>query len=88
MGQRPELELLVTPDFTWRRIDKCTTGRVYLLECKSADREFFFWMQEPEEEGDSELEEKVKKAIRGELRRDPLEFDPSVFGLSGSGDGL
>ena len=56
-------ELILTPDFTWTRIPKCTSGRVFLLACPSASRELFFWLQEPTEERDQEIADKVSEYI-------------------------
>ncbi|KAJ9454565.1 26S proteasome regulatory subunit RPN13 [Diplonema papillatum] len=50
-----ELDLLVFPDEAkFYRVEKVTTGRVYLLKFEQGEptREFFFWMQEPSDEND------------------------------------
>jgi hypothetical protein len=46
-----------------------TSGRVYILKFNSDDRKFFFWMQEPKADGDSQLCSSVNYFINR-----PLEF--------------
>lgn len=48
-------DLIVINDAYLEKIEKCTTGRVYILRFTSSDKKLFFWMQEPNEEGDAEL---------------------------------
>merc|ERR1719235_251317 len=45
-------DLIVINDAYFERIEKCTTGRVYLLRFTSSDKKMFFWMQEPKEDMD------------------------------------
>eukprot|EP00933_Yihiella_yeosuensis_P080582 TRINITY_DN94034_c0_g1_i1.p1 TRINITY_DN94034_c0_g1~~TRINITY_DN94034_c0_g1_i1.p1 ORF type:complete len:289 (+),score=106.42 TRINITY_DN94034_c0_g1_i1:113-979(+) len=56
-------DLIVINDAYLERIEKCTTGRVYLLRFTSSDKKMFFWMQEPKDEGDAELIKKFNDAI-------------------------
>lgn len=49
------LDLIVINDAYLEKIEKCTTGRVYILRFTSSDKKLFFWMQEPNEDGDAEL---------------------------------
>lgn len=60
---------------TYKRIDQCTTGRVYLLNIEGNKR--FFWMQEPKDDRDSTLEEKIAGAIA----------DPAGFNAGGAAGG-
>lgn len=49
-----ELDLMLFPDdANWRRVNECTTGRVYVLEFKTGTRNFF-WLQEPSTSKDEE----------------------------------
>lgn len=50
-------DLIVINDAYLERIQKCTTGRAYILRFTSSDKKMFFWMQEPN--GDKD-EERVK----------------------------
>jgi hypothetical protein len=57
-------DLIIFPDeAVFKKVKQCTTGRVFLLEWKSTERRLFFWMQEPSDEKDAELCEKVNKAL-------------------------
>lgn len=59
-----ETDLIIFPDeAVFKKVKQCTTGRVFLLEWKSTERRLFFWMQEPSDEKDAELCEKVNKAL-------------------------
>jgi 26S proteasome regulatory subunit N13 len=59
-----ETDLIIFPEeAVFKRVKQCTTGRVYLLEWKGTERRLFFWMQEPSEDKDAELCEKVNKAL-------------------------
>jgi hypothetical protein len=49
----------------WKKVTKCTTGRVYLLEFTSANQRHFFWMQEPKADQDAEIEKKMNEILSG-----------------------
>jgi len=66
------LDLIVINDAYFERIEKCTTGRVYLLRFTSSDKKLFFWMQEPKEEGDKENIEKLNNAIGAVIPEKPV----------------
>jgi len=60
----PEMNLVVVNDVYLEKIDKCTTGRVYLLRFTSSpDKKEFFWMQEPKEDGDGDLITRFNTAV-------------------------
>merc|ERR1719336_314381 len=56
------IDLILFNDAYFQRIEKCTTGRVYLLRFTSSDKKMFFWMQEPKEEGDADLIKRFNEA--------------------------
>merc|ERR1740121_225604 len=56
-------DLIVINDAYFQKIEKCTTGRVYILRFTSSDKKMFFWMQEPKEDGDKELMKKFNEAV-------------------------
>merc|ERR1719226_396104 len=57
------IDRIVINDAYFEKIEKCTTGRVYLLRFTSSDEKLFFWMQEPKEDGDAELIKKFNEAV-------------------------
>merc|ERR1719329_1742031 len=60
-------DLIVVEDAYLERIDKCTTGRVYLLRFTSSDKKQFFWMQEPSNAMDAELIKTFNDAIGAKI---------------------
>jgi len=60
-------DLIVINDAYFQKIEKCKTGRVYILRFTSSDKKLFFWMQEPKEEGDKENIEKFNTAIGAKI---------------------
>mmetsp|Transcript_40109 Transcript_40109/g.74784 ORF Transcript_40109/g.74784 Transcript_40109/m.74784 type:complete len:285 (-) Transcript_40109:128-982(-) len=56
-------DLIVINDAYLERIQKCTTGRAYIMRFTSSDKKMFFWMQEPSEEKDEENVKKFNEAI-------------------------
>ncbi|BES96329.1 adhesion regulating molecule 1 [Nesidiocoris tenuis] len=46
-------------DCTYQRIEKCKTGRVYVLKMKKTKRTMFFWMQEPKMDRDAFIAARV-----------------------------
>jgi len=61
------VDLIVINDAYLERIEKCTTGRVYLLRFTSSDKKLFFWLQEPKDDGDADLVKKFNEAIGAKL---------------------
>eukprot|EP00667_Euglena_gracilis_P015502 EG_transcript_16126 len=57
-----EEDLVIFPDeAVFSRVEKCTTGRVYMLDFKSAGRQLFYWLQEPSAEKDEDHCAKVNQ---------------------------
>lgn len=50
-----ELDQIIFPDEAVFEKVMQSSGRVYILKFSSDDRKFFFWMQEPQSDGDSQL---------------------------------
>eukprot|EP00466_Bigelowiella_natans_P018874 jgi/Bigna1/90159/estExt_fgenesh1_pg.C_640002 len=63
-GGQMETDIVVVPnDATVEKVPECKSGRVFLIRMRSSNRMLFFWMQEPKEEKDDELIEKMKTAF-------------------------
>jgi len=59
-----EEDLVIFPDeATFGRVEKCTTGRVYMLDFKGAGRQLFYWVQEPSEDKDAENCLKIQRYL-------------------------
>nr|CAD7396716.1 unnamed protein product [Timema poppensis] len=51
-----EIDIVVFPgDCIFQRVPQCTTGRVYLLKFYNPPKKLFFWLQEPNINGDQEI---------------------------------
>jgi len=57
-----ELDLGIFPEsMVWEKVPECKDGRVYLLRFRSGGSKRFFWMQEPKDDKDEELFNKVNQ---------------------------
>lgn len=64
-----EDDLILFPeDCEFKRVQQCTTGRVYVLKMKSSDRKMFFWMQEPRTDRDEEFCKKINETLNNPPR--------------------
>ncbi|XP_015258529.1 PREDICTED: proteasomal ubiquitin receptor ADRM1-like isoform X1 [Cyprinodon variegatus] len=71
-------DLIIFPDdCEFKRVNQCTTGRVYVLKFKAGSKRLFFWMQEPKTDKDEEFCRKVNEYLN----------NPPIPGASGSGGG-
>ncbi|XP_056128911.1 proteasomal ubiquitin receptor ADRM1-like [Lampris incognitus] len=72
-------DLIIFPDdCEFKRVNQCTTGRVYVLKFKAGSKRLFFWMQEPKSDKDEEYCRKVNEY----LNNPPM---PGALGSGGSG---
>ncbi|XP_078111753.1 proteasomal ubiquitin receptor ADRM1-B-like isoform X2 [Sander vitreus] len=72
-------DLIIFPDdCEFKRVNQCTTGRVYVLKFKAGSKRLFFWMQEPKSDKDEEHCRKVNEY----LNNPPM---PGALGSGGSG---
>ncbi|KAI3357483.1 hypothetical protein L3Q82_015891 [Scortum barcoo] len=72
-------DLIIFPDdCEFKRVNQCTTGRVYVLKFKAGSKRLFFWMQEPKTDKDEENCRKVNEY----LNNPPM---PGALGSGGSG---
>lgn len=72
-------DLIIFPDdCEFKRVNQCTTGRVYVLKFKAGSKRLFFWMQEPKTDKDEEFCRKVNEY----LNNPPM---PGALGSGGSG---
>ncbi|XP_076326082.1 proteasomal ubiquitin receptor ADRM1-A-like isoform X2 [Tachypleus tridentatus] len=59
-----EDDLIIFPDdVEFRKVQQCTTGRVFVLKFKSSSRKYFYWMQEPKTDKDDENCNKVNEYL-------------------------
>ena len=66
ISKKQVLDIMIFPDSAkWVRVEECKDGRVYVLKFVGSSRREFFWMQEPSEEKDKEISEKINKLISG-----------------------
>lgn len=56
--------IIFSDEAEFKRVEECTTGRVYILKFKTSNETHFYWMQNKNEEKDSELVERVNELIR------------------------
>ncbi|XP_033825794.1 proteasomal ubiquitin receptor ADRM1-like [Periophthalmus magnuspinnatus] len=71
-------DLIIFPDdCEFKRVNQCTTGRVYVLKFKAGSKRLFFWMQEPSTDKDEEFCRKVNEYLN----------NPPMPGALGSGGG-
>ncbi|KAM9855544.1 proteasomal ubiquitin receptor ADRM1 isoform 2-T2 [Aulostomus maculatus] len=73
-------DLIIFPDdCEFKRVNQCTTGRVYVLKFKAGSKRLFFWMQEPKTDKDDEYCRKVNEY----LNNPPIPGAPGSGGSSG-----
>lgn len=64
-----EDDLILFPDdCEFKRVQECTSGRVYVLKMKSSGRKMFFWMQEPRNDRDEEYCKKINELLNNPPR--------------------
>lgn len=74
-------DLIVINDAYFQKIEKCKDGRVYILRFTSSDKKMFFWMQEPDADGDAALISKFNEAVGATI---PAKSNSIGTGGSGS----
>ncbi|KAJ3586410.1 hypothetical protein NHX12_012808 [Muraenolepis orangiensis] len=72
-------DLIIFPDdCEFKKVNQCTTGRVFVLKFKAGSKRLFFWIQEPKPDKDEEHCRKVNEY----LNNPPM---PGALGSGGSG---
>lgn len=66
-GKPDEMSVITRGSAQFNRVDKCTTGRVFVLQLNGSSTNpsqcRFFWMQDPNEDKDADVLRKVRAAI-------------------------
>lgn len=77
-----EDDLMIFPDdIETKKVNQCTTGRVFLMKFKSSNKKFFFWMQETESDKDEKLWRKVNDYLNN-----PPPVGSNASSASGAGE--
>eukprot|EP00435_Cladocopium_sp_Y103_P073681 s43_g44.t1 len=71
-------DLIVINDAYLERIQKCTSGRAYILRFTSSDKKMFFWMQEPSTDKDDENIKKFNEAVGATIPEKPAAATPAA----------
>lgn len=61
------VDLIVINDAYLELIEKCKTGRVYLLRFTSSEKKLFFWMQEPKADKDADFVKTFNETIGAKI---------------------
>ena len=66
-GKPDEMAVIARGSAQFNRVDKCTTGRVFVLQLNGSSTNpsecRFYWMQDPNEEKDADILRKVRQSI-------------------------
>jgi len=80
-----DVDLIVINDAYLERIEKCTTGRVYLLRFTSSEKKLFFWMQDPKVDKDVDFVKTFNEAIGAKIPEKGAPKPAAAAGASGVG---
>lgn len=75
---------VVVQDAYLERVQKCTTGRVYVLKYLSSKIRLFFWMQEPKDDKDEEMIKKFNDGIGAEIPAKAVAANTGAGAASGA----
>lgn len=82
-----EIDQIVLPDEAIFEKVQQTSGRVYILKFKEDDRKFFFWMQEPKADGDSQICSSVNYFINRPIEEGDEVETSTALQMSEASDG-
>ncbi|CAD7929869.1 unnamed protein product [Amoebophrya sp. A25] len=77
-------DYVVVEDAYLQKVNKCTTGRVYILKYTSSSVRVFFWMQEPKDDKDVDMIKRFNDAIGADIPAPPPAAAASAIAGSGS----
>lgn len=82
-----EIDQIILPDEAIFEKVQQTSGRVYILKFKEDDRKFFFWMQEPKADGDSQICSSVNYFINRPIEEGDEVETSTALQMSEASDG-
>eukprot|EP00252_Welwitschia_mirabilis_P023793 TRINITY_DN6834_c0_g1_i4.p1 TRINITY_DN6834_c0_g1~~TRINITY_DN6834_c0_g1_i4.p1 ORF type:complete len:332 (-),score=82.46 TRINITY_DN6834_c0_g1_i4:228-1223(-) len=83
-----EIDQIIFPDEAIFEKVQQSSGRVYLLKFKEDDRKFFFWMQEPKADGDSQICGSVNYFLNRPIGEEDEEDTSVALQTSEASDGV
>eukprot|EP01133_Synstelium_polycarpum_P010916 gene10916-12721_t len=66
----------VPGELEFKKVEQCKDGRMYYLYFSSSDKKEFYWLQEPNPEGDVKIEETIK-SIASSTDDEPTPIQPT-----------
>ncbi|VWU50727.1 26S proteasome regulatory subunit RPN13, putative [Hepatocystis sp. ex Piliocolobus tephrosceles] len=69
-NNKVEDDLILTKSVSFKKVESCKTGRVYLLRNKLREELFFYWMQDYDESKDEAFVKNLNSIIANDISKD------------------